>query len=74
MENEGRKRGRKCDFPLLGWSEKREERNGVDGRFPPRPTIFFFTSKLGIKEERIGIEKKSTKLYSLFFRPSTFIN
>lgn len=41
MENEGRKRGRKCDFPLLGWSEKREERNGVDGRFPPRPTIFF---------------------------------
>ena len=46
---------------------------GVDGGFHLGPP-FFFTSKLGIKEERIGIEKKVQNYPHFFFHPSTFIN
>ena len=48
---------------------------GVDGGFHLGPP-FSFTSKLGIKEERIGIEKKVQNYPHFFFfsHPSTFID
>lgn len=69
---EGKGGGNVIFHCLVGVKRGRKEMGWMEGFHPGPP--FFFTSKLGIKEERIGIEKKSTKLYSLFFRPSTFIN